>query len=58
MPYDQTKRDRLEAYPRKGTRAALKRVLRQQGYKTLTAYLNAILEQEARTPRTNNEDGD
>ena len=53
MPYDLNTRDRIEAYPKKGTRAALLRKMKRKGHKTLSAYVNALLEGEAK--RTNPE---
>lgn len=57
MPYDAKTRDRIEAWPKKGTRAKLQAKAREKG-KTLGAYLNDILERNARGKRANPEEGD
>lgn len=57
MPYDAKTRDRVEAWPKKGTRAKLQAKAREKG-KTLGAYLNDILERNARGKRANPEEGD
>ncbi len=57
MPYDTDTRDRLAAYPLKGTKAKLLRKMRRMGYTSLGSYLNAIIEKEANAKRINNEEG-
>ena len=57
MPYDTQTRDRLEAWPLKGTKARLQAKARAKG-KSLGAYLNEILERNAKGKKTNPEDGD
>lgn len=59
MPYDMTTRDRIEAYPKMGTRKALIRQMKRKGHQTLTAYVNALLEAavEKKPKRVNPEEG-
>lgn len=57
MPYDTQTRDRLEAWPLKGTKARLQAKARAKG-KSLGAYLNEILERNAKGKKTNLEEGD
>lgn len=47
MPYDMTDRERLEAYPKKGTKAAITAKAKRKG-KKLTAYVNELLEKAAK----------
>lgn len=46
MPYSRNTRDRLEAWPVKGTKAKLQKRAKAQKV-TLGAYLNKMLEREA-----------
>ena len=55
MPYSRDTRDRLEAFPIKGTRVKLQRAARAKNL-SLGAYLNKLLERAAK--RVNDEEGD
>lgn len=46
MPYDPTKRDRIEGWPLKGTRAKLVAKAKKRK-KSFTAHVNSILEKAA-----------
>lgn len=47
MPYNKDTRDRMEAWPKKGTKAALQKKAKKQK-KALGAYLNEVLEGAAK----------
>lgn len=47
MPYNQDKRDRVEAWPVKGTKAKLTAKAKAKG-RRLTAYVNEVLEKAAK----------